>query len=71
MYRGSTRHVARRRHRVLGADEALAQGMVDGVATLADVVRRMQKDARAAKAERTQRAQSRSLVRVQLGMAAL
>jgi ClpP class serine protease len=31
--------------RVLGAEEALAQGMVDGVATLAEVVRRMQKDA--------------------------
>jgi signal peptide peptidase SppA len=41
--------------RVLGADEALAQGMVDGVAPLADVVRRMQKEARVSRSTRTNR----------------
>ena len=41
--------------RVLGADEALAQGMVDGVAPLADVVRRMQKEARVSRPNRTNR----------------
>lgn len=33
--------------RVLGADAALAQNMVDGVATLDDVVRKMRRDAKA------------------------
>ena len=32
--------------RVLGADAALADGMVDGVATFDEVVRRMRRDAR-------------------------
>lgn len=57
--------------RVLGADEALAQGMVDGVATLADVVRRMQKDARAAKADRPARSHRSALAAARLDLAAL
>lgn len=36
--------------RVLGADDALAQGMVDGVMTFDDVVQKMQRDMRAARA---------------------
>ncbi|WP_035383964.1 MULTISPECIES: S49 family peptidase [Ferriphaselus] len=35
--------------RVLGADAALAQNMVDGVATFSDVVRKMQRDLKASK----------------------
>jgi signal peptide peptidase SppA len=57
--------------RVLGADEALAQGMVDGVATLSDVVRRMQKDARAAKAERPARSHRSALAAARLDLAML
>jgi ClpP class serine protease len=34
--------------RVLGADAAVAMGMVDGVATFDDVVRKMRRDAKAA-----------------------
>lgn len=33
--------------RVLGADAALAQNMVDGIATLSDVIKKMQRDAKA------------------------
>ena len=33
--------------RVLGADAALAEGRVDGVATLRDVISKMRRDARA------------------------
>jgi ClpP class serine protease len=32
--------------RVLGADAALSQNMVDGIATLDDVIKKMRRDAR-------------------------
>ena len=46
--------------RVLGADAALAQGMVDGVASFDDVVGKMRRDARpAAKPKASRLAQAR------------
>lgn len=41
--------------RVLGADEAQAQGMVDGVATFDEVVRRMRRDGKSSAKPRASR----------------
>ncbi len=51
--------------RVLGADAALAQGMVDGVATFDDVVRKMRRKAKAGVRPRASRlAQGRSVLAI-------
>lgn len=51
--------------RVLGADAAQAQGMVDGVATFDDVARKMRRDAKySAKPRATRLAQARNILAI-------